>query len=161
EDAGRSADAADLYYQLANRTQSHELQVRCYNRIHFLREGMKTSVPPNYRPAQPTQANYPNQYNDPRFIPTPNYVAGQPQYTPASRAMSAYNQQPGGIAPGYAPPAPNAQSSGPGWLRRAPFWLDQKVTYVLESSQGMPRMYISPQPGLNLEPYVGRNVDVS
>ena len=68
--------------------------------------------------------------------------------------------QPAIAAPGGIPPGNALQASGPGWLRRAPFWLDQKVTYVLESSQGMPRMYVSPQPGINLEPYVGRSVDL-
>ena len=158
--AGKPADAADLFYQLANKTQNHELQVRCYNRIHFLREGMKGTVPQNYQSGHPTEAHYPQQnVADPRVVPVP-HVSGQPQFAPPGQVTSQYGQVPGqltsssgqpGIAPGAAPP--NAlSSSGPGWLRRAPFWLDQKVTYVLESSQGMPRMYVSPQPGINLNP---------
>jgi hypothetical protein len=166
--AGKKADAADLFYQLANRTQNHELQVRCYNRIHFLREGMQATVPPGYQSGHPTDAHYPQQnVADPRVVPVPTYTSGQPQFAPPGQVTSGYGQVPGQLtsqtnnAPNGVPQANNLlQSSGPGWLRRAPFWLDQKVTYVLESSNGMPRMYISPQPGINLEPYVGRSVDL-
>jgi hypothetical protein len=168
EVAGKPADAADLFYQLANRTQNHELQVRCYNRIHFLREGMKATAPQNYQSGHPTEAHYPQQnVADPRVVPTP-YVSGQPQFAPPGQVTSQYSGQapgqlmssnpaiaPGGVAPGNA-----VNSSGPGVLRRAPFFIDQKVTYVLESSNGVARMYVSPQPGLNLEYYIGRNVDL-
>lgn len=166
EVAGKPADAADLYYQLANRTQSHELQVRCYNRIHFLREGMRGTVPPGYQSGHPTEAHYPQQnVADPRIVPTP-YVSGQPQFAPpgTGQVTSQYNNGPVQgqlMSQGQPAPAGNPlQASGPGFLRRAPFWLDRKVTYVLESSQGIPRMYISPEPGLNLEPYVGHSVDI-
>lgn len=165
EVAGKPADAADLFYQLANRTQNHELQVRCYNRIHFLREGMKATAPPNYQSGHPTEAHYPQQnVADPRMVPTP-HVSGQPQFAPPGQVTSqyTYGQVPGQLTSSNAGAAPGGNalnSSGPGLLSRAPFWLDQKVTYVLSSSQGVPRMYVSPQPGINLEPYVGRNVDL-
>jgi hypothetical protein len=50
-------------------------------------------------------------------------------------------------------------SSGPGWLRRSAWWLDGP-TYVLLNSQGQVIAYVTPQPGLNLEPWVNRNVRV-
>ena len=51
-----------------------------------------------------------------------------------------------------------AQWSDAGWLRRAAYYLDNRPTYVLESSQGYPRLYVTAQPGLNLEPYLGSPV---
>jgi hypothetical protein len=166
ERTGRAADAVDIYVQLSNRTSSHELQIRCYNRIHFLREGMRGSVPYNYQPGHPPEAHYPAPpSNDPRLIPSPSYVPGQRVAPGQVTSQYTYQRdtQPPTFQPGAPLPAPAnpLRTSGPGWLRRAPFWLDQKVTYVLESSQGMPRMYLTAQPGLNLELFVGRNVDLT
>src|SRR6266478_1661784 len=48
ERAGNPAEAERLFLQLAHETPDHDLQMRCYNRIHFLREGRRTSYPPGY-----------------------------------------------------------------------------------------------------------------
>lgn len=157
EQAGRYADAADFYLQLASRTNDHDLQMRCYNRVHFLRQGMTTSVPPNYQAGRPNTAQYPNQDN--RLVPTPVYPTAQPTTPPPSGPATSqyvYRQD----TPRIATPGPMTQASGPGRLRRASFFLDHKTTYVLESSQGLPLMYVTAQPGVNLEPYVNRNVDL-
>jgi MraZ protein len=55
---------------------------------------------------------------------------------------------------------PQAQASGPGRLRRAGFFVDGKQAYVLENSQGRPLLYVSGQSGMNLEPYVNRQVNL-
>jgi division/cell wall cluster transcriptional repressor MraZ len=60
----------------------------------------------------------------------------------------------------YAGAAPVVQPSGPGQLRRAGFFVNGKQAYVLENTQGRPLVYVTAQAGLNLEPYVNRNVEV-
>ena len=51
-------------------------------------------------------------------------------------------------------------ASGPGWLRRTSVLIDGKQAYVLEDNRGQPRYYLLAQPGLNLETFVNRPVEV-
>jgi hypothetical protein len=160
--------AKELYRQLARQTADHNLTILCYNRIRFLEEGNRGSAPPGYQPGVPQVASY---NGPPRLTSTPAPVTAQP----ASRAVSHYTYQKepapaAGQAPpvSYAPPAPAAasvaaptpQSSGPGRLTRAGFFVDGRQAYVLETSQGRARMYVTGMPGLNLEPYVNRVVEL-
>ncbi|HEY1376899.1 MAG TPA: hypothetical protein VGF55_08895 [Gemmataceae bacterium] len=66
--------------------------------------------------------------------------------------------------PAAVTPAPAAASgtvsSGPGWLRRTGIVIDGKRAFVLEDDRSQPRYYLLAQPGLNLEPYVNRPVEV-
>jgi hypothetical protein len=39
-------------------------------------------------------------------------------------------------------------------------WLDGRATYALESPQAQVIAYLAPQPGVDLERYVGQNVEV-
>ena len=48
--------------------------------------------------------------------------------------------------------------SGPGRLSRASFFIDGKQAYVL--TQGQLWIYVTALPGLNLEPYVNRTVNL-
>lgn len=150
ERSGKYADAADLYLQLARNTNDHDLQMRCYNRVHFLRQGMGTSAPQGYQVGRPSTAQYPNQ--DGRLTPVPAYTVSQ------QNQMSQYTYQ--RETPRLNTSGPVTQASGPGRLRRASFFLDSKPTYVLETSQGLPMMYVTAQSGVNLEPYINRNVDL-
>ena len=53
-------------------------------------------------------------------------------------------------------------ASGPGWLRRSGILIDGKTAYALEDNQGQLRYYlISAGPGLNLETFLNRPVDVT
>ncbi len=53
-------------------------------------------------------------------------------------------------------------TSGPGWLRRTGVTIDGRTAYALEDNQGTLRYYLlSAGPGLNLETFVNRPVDVS
>jgi len=54
----------------------------------------------------------------------------------------------------------NCQWSGWGWLRRAPFFVDNKQAFALENSQGSLRLYVTAQPGVNLDSYVNRTVNL-
>lgn len=78
---------------------------------------------------------------------------------PASRASQPAAPAP--FSPPQPPPSVALQSSGPGRLRRAAFYLDNKPTYALETAQGQLRLYVTAQPGLNLEPFVNRGVELS
>lgn len=74
------------------------------------------------------------------------------------------------IPPSNAPPplaggpgpwnASTMMKSGPGVLRRAAFQIDGQTAYALEDDRGYPRMYVTAQPGLNLEPFINRRVEL-
>jgi hypothetical protein len=73
----------------------------------------------------------------------------------------------------YVPPAPGqsqavgygvrpaGQTTNPGRLRRAGFYVDGKQAYVLEDSQGHPQIYATSQPGVDLEGFVNKIVTLS
>ncbi|HEV3260889.1 MAG TPA: hypothetical protein VG013_28820 [Gemmataceae bacterium] len=160
--AGESAKAIQLYEELGRKTTDHSLSMSCYNRSQWLREGYHGSF------ASAAQ-QHPAGSTEGRLIPTPNYPYGQNMagYAPAGQASSQYTyvqdnpQRAVQAQPvSYAQNPPPAQSSGPGWLRRATVFVDGKAAYVLETSQGVPMMYVAAQPSLNLEPYVGRTVEL-
>jgi hypothetical protein len=138
EKAGNKAEAERLYTQLAQQTKDQNIAILCYNRIHFLREG---------------NAGYNTVNNQPR----PNSAYGSSsQYTYFREGQPPPGSQP--PAAGNAVAAP--RWSEPGWLRRAAFQIDCKPTYALESSQAQLRLYVTAQPGVNLEPYVNRTVNL-
>src|SRR5262249_19668491 len=58
------------------------------------------------------------------------------------------------------PPANNLRSTGGGILRRAGFNIDNRPTYALLARNGVVAFYVTPEPGINLEPYVERPVDL-
>ncbi|MGE3805491.1 MAG: SH3 domain-containing protein [Gemmataceae bacterium] len=153
ERAGNIAEAADMYLLLARRTHDHNLSMRCHNRVFFLRQGQRAAPPQGYQARQSDTATF-NGYPQQQAVPQPAY--NQPQFQPASRVRSDYNN----AVP--TQPAANAalRSSGAGRLEKAPFLLNNQPAYVLVSSQGLPRLYVSAQPGVNLEPYVYRNVEL-
>jgi hypothetical protein len=57
-------------------------------------------------------------------------------------------------------PAAGLPSSGPGHLRRAGRTVEYQRTYVLEDAQGLPMLYVTPGPGIDLEPYVEHTVEL-
>jgi uncharacterized protein YgiM (DUF1202 family) len=159
ERAGNPAEAERLFLQLARETPDHDLQMRCYNRIHFLREGRRTSYPPGYQAGRASDSAY--SYNQSRLAPIPGYPnsSSANPYLTTSRATSQYTYAP--VPPvGQAATGNTCQWSGWGWLRRAPFWIDNKQAFVLENSQGMPRLYVTAQQGVNLDNYVNRSVNL-
>jgi hypothetical protein len=139
ERQGNILDAQRLYNQFAQQTNDHELRMRAYNRIEFLRQGQRISTPPNYQPGRSeAQAS-------PQF---PTYQPLRP--VPAQTAA-------------YPPPGMAAQpaQSNPGRLRTAAFFIDGKQAYVLEDSQGRPVLYATAAGGLNLDGYLNRVVTLS
>lgn len=51
-------------------------------------------------------------------------------------------------------------TSGPGYLRRSAFQIEGQTAYVLENARGYPVVYAIGQPGLSLEPYINRQVEL-
>jgi hypothetical protein len=77
----------------------------------------------------------------------PNNVVGQPMARPS-------------YTPVQPPPTGVIMTSGPGNLRRAAFQIDGQPAFVLEDTRGYPVVYAIAQPGLNLEPFVNRRVEL-
>jgi len=65
-------------------------------------------------------------------------------------ARSAANAWPAGIL----------MTSGPGFLRRSAFSIEGQTAYVLENARGYPVVYAIAQPGLSLDPYINRQVEL-
>jgi uncharacterized protein YraI len=153
--AGNNAEALRLYQQLADQTKDNDLRVLCYNRIHFLQEGNR-----NYStvsPCPPGCTPTPYAYGQ---TPNPGYPYGSPAGQPLQYTYFRQGQAPPVGQPPAATPTIATVWSEPGWLRRSAFQIDGKATYVLESSAGQPRLYVTAQPGVNLEPYVNRTVNL-
>lgn len=149
ERQGNIPEAQRLYTQLATQTNDYDLQVRAYNRLEFLRQGLRGSTPPGYQPGRPE-----DQWGvqRPPYVPpqaTPFMTTGQPG---ANNGAPAYNGAPTGAVP---------MTTTPGRLRRAGFFIDGKQAYVLEDSQGRPVLYATSNGGLNLDGYLNRVVTLS
>jgi hypothetical protein len=155
EQAGRTAEAADLYTQLAHdmSKDNHDFAMQCYNRAYFLRESARGGTPPAGPPAD---ARYSATAGDSRLRPIPAGSPGQQvgYQTPPPPQMQQSNY---GSTSDAAAAGPLLQSQ-PGRLQVAGRGVDGKRAYVLISSTGQLLMYITPQPGVDLEPYLNRNV---
>lgn len=146
EASGNVQKAIELYTQVyrQNIDANHSLAMDALNRVHFLQNGYRPSVPAGYQPGVPSEATTGQAA---RLAPAPAVPA-----QPVSNTQVGYPNRPA--------PAPVVQPSGPGRLRRAGFFVDGKQAYVLENSQGRPLLYVTAQAGLNLEPYVNRTVEL-
>jgi hypothetical protein len=147
EQTGNRVEAIRLYEQLGNavRGTDADLAMRALNRAQYLRD-QGTGQPPIRTASQ--QPAHPIPSADVRLQPVPVSLQVPsppspcvPCHTTASRSGAL-------------------QRSGAGWLRRSAWWLDGQPTYSLVDNQGRVRMYVTAQPGLNLEPYLNRNVDL-
>jgi SH3-like domain-containing protein len=171
EFAGNHAEAERLYAQLARQTPDHDLQIRCYNRIHFLRQGQHVAASPGHHPAG--HAAYPTDPN--RLAPTPAPPIPQPLPGKATSQYTYFreDERPRGTpvpigqptsVPVVSQPSPNPtanlQSTGRGTLRRASIFIDQKPAYAFEFTPGQ-FWYVTAQPGLNLDLYLNRPVDLT
>jgi hypothetical protein len=167
ERTGRIADAIRLY-ELAGEANLHVNHARAeaaLRRAEWLRNG---GNPPSGSAFYPDRELRPP--GDPRAAAAPyeGRVYSLPTNTggaaaPTQLIGSAPASPPGQLcaAPSAAPPvwgdssAPvGYPSSGPGQLHHS------RVGYLLVSGSGRPVYYAAGQPGLNLEPYVGRNVEL-
>jgi hypothetical protein len=168
EQDGNYAEAERLYHQLAHevKERDHELWLRCHNQIVYLKQKTQpaASVPnlTGYPAATPTA--YPGASN--RLVPTPAYPYQAPVGpAPVARATSQYTYtRESTTPPPVSAPNPAAPSApvwrGPGVLTRSANTIFGQPGYALDGGPGVPVVYVTAQPGVNLEPYVGRQVMV-
>jgi hypothetical protein len=133
---GRLEEAIELYQQAAK-----ELSVTddaaanfCATRVYELRQ--RKSLGNAALASRPTTN---------RDDPAPPPLRGTTEFSPP---------------PVATPSPPNWRASGPGILRRVPFQIDQRATYALLDRQRRLLYYVTAEPGLNLEPFVERWVDL-
>lgn len=141
ERAGRVEEAIQLYTHAATvcTSNQHELAVQALARANWLRQSIANPVPLQ----QPV-------------VVTTVPPATNTMRTPATSVFQTTST----TAPAQAVTAARVVSSGAGRLRRSGRIVDGRRTYVLESAQGYPLYYVSPQQGLDLEPYVERLVEL-
>ncbi|MBL8794296.1 MAG: hypothetical protein JNM56_10350 [Planctomycetia bacterium] len=140
--AGNFPEASRLYEQCARQPGVEpELLNRCLSRLDYLRGA---GAPAPYQPNTATANNV--------GYPPPNYPPTQPVQPGSQSQAVGYGPRPA------APPTPPGQTTAPGRLRRAGFFVDGKQAYVLEDSQGRPVLYVTAQPGVNLEVHLNRIV---
>lgn len=89
-----------------------------------------------------------NTMPQPTAQPSVNLVPPTPAVTNPQGQASAYSPRP-------------ASPATPGLLRRAGFQIDGKQAYALTDSTGRLVMYVTAEPGVNLEQWVGRSVALS
>jgi hypothetical protein len=152
ERAGNRAEAIRLYEEASRQASAidHAAAMRYANMAQFLRSNNRGSVPAGYQPGRPSEAAF-TGYNRP--VPAPAYPYQQPPQTAYSAGQAAnYNQsQSNVLAPRW---------TGPGWLRRSGMNVDGRPTYALETSGGQLLYYVTPLPGVNLDSYVNRSVNL-
>ncbi len=176
EQEGKIEDAEQLYAQLAGQTPDHDLAIACQNRIRSLYELKQSQRPGGPSPVRLTNAYPLSPGTDSRLVPTPagpyTTAAASPTLAPPGRALSQYCYvrdvpPPAGqvtsLSASSSPPLrPVPGRSGPGWLRRTGGWyLDNKPAYALEADQrGQLRLYVTAGPGVDLEPHIGKHVEL-
>jgi hypothetical protein len=156
-------EAIKLYDRVAQEAASSDpnLAARARAEASTLRQRMAvaTNCPPVNVPCSttyvPPERIYPMSAAEPPSIrlnaPAPSTTTVTPSYQIASASAPAATR----------PPENNGVYSQIGYLRRAGRSVDDKKrTYRLESPTGYPLMYVTPQAGLDLEPYLNRYVEV-
>jgi hypothetical protein len=164
--------AITLYEQGATSDANPDRRIQALNRANWLRENLKNttaSIVPGVAPggdlrmaAAPSESKvYPVAANPP---PNPNVRVAPPQGSGAaptnswSATPTALRTSP--AAPAGPPTAGTEYSSGAGWLQVSARSAEGKKTYVMVSDQGAPFYYVTAQPGVNLEQYLKRRVEL-
>ncbi len=165
---GQVAEAIRLYNQAgtANLTVNPERSMAALARANWLEQANRSpGVPANaLTPARPGQPIVPA--SEVRYSDSPNRIYPIPtQATPTVRLAAPSTSVPAVYSPPAAPATAATAvagfpSSGPGHLRHAGRTVESQRTYVLENSRGIPILYVTPQAGLDLEPYVNRDVEL-
>jgi hypothetical protein len=139
EKAGNLDLAIRLYDELGQRTANtdHDLAMQCHNKAYWLRQRSRGAVVAGYGGGTTAQN---------RIYPVPA--------APVNHSVTCYVRQPA------CPPCPYEQHTTSGRLRLAGRSLDYKRTYALENN-GLLMTYVTAQPGIDLESYKDRNVEVS
>lgn len=146
ERSGNFPEAILLYQQLGTEGQqvNRELAMSALDRAHWLRKQVNGQVvqgqPVNRQP-EGIPARLPDP-NGSRFTPT------NPEVPPLQNATRQ------GSVGGYP------FSTGPGLLRPATRVLENRKTYLMVTRDGRMISYVTPGPGMDLEQYVNREVEM-
>jgi len=161
EQAGDFGTASRLWEDVARSyaKTNTDMATNCHSHALWLREKIASVANAN------TQADRGSQNAPRRLVPTPGSAYGAstccpPTATPCGNTggwRSYSPDAPVGVRAETSPP-PSARNVG--LLKRAGWNLDNQPTYRLESSDGRTPLYVLPQAGVNLEPFVDRNVEV-
>lgn len=138
----------DIVRENAGTNGDFELSLRAQNRVREIR--MQRRINLTNRPSDGS-----------KLIPP----TGVPSFTPPSDLLPprpSLPVSPAGISRTTISPATgNARNfSATGWLRRSGFQIDGKQTYALESNRGQLRVYVTAEPGVDLESYLNRPVEI-
>jgi hypothetical protein len=166
ERSGNFQQAERLYLELAAELKrdggDHDLAVRSYNRANQLRELMRGTMPSSVRPDVMPVVSRPGAAPTlgPPTAPERNPNVFQPTSYPRPEPAPSTASQPAAAPPAAGTAMAGANGSGPGWLRKAGFFIDGKQAYVLEANNAQTRVYLTAQPGVTLESYVNRQVEL-
>jgi hypothetical protein len=186
ERAGDRVGAARLYDQLGNKYSAtdHQAAIQYYNRAAWLRGGSAPAAAPvneadaTYQRARQAEqdGNWPEAIRNYTrlgdLFRDGDYKLSLQYYNRASWLKQRHPAPAADTAPppAAAAPAPtpavvqsraiSLQEMGPGRVVASPTPIDGRPTYVLESAQGSPIAYLTPQAGADLERYVGQSVRV-
>jgi hypothetical protein len=185
ERQGDRLGAARLYDQLGNKyaASNHEAAVQYYSKAGWLRgpgapvaSAPVTEADAAYQRARQAEqdGNWPeavrnyNRLGD--LFRDNDYKLSLQYYNRAGWLKQKHPATDASPAPPAATGTPAPQSSvvqaraislqevGPGRVVASPTPIDGRPTYVLESAQGTTMAYLTPQPGVDLERYVGQSV---
>ncbi|HXG11106.1 MAG TPA: hypothetical protein VNK04_15205, partial [Gemmataceae bacterium] len=144
EQQGNRAEAIRLYEELGRSVANtdYNLATKAYNQAGYLRSLGQAAAAPGAAPARV----HPIPPANDRLQPVPSVLqaSAAPSCVPCQTTSSSL----GGL-----------YRSHPGRLRPSSRSLEGP-TYALEDSQGCLLMYVTPQPGLNLEPYLYHIVEI-
>src|SRR5262249_51670854 len=151
ESTGDISGAIRCYQELSQQVMAsdHNLAVRAMNQAQCLREGNHGSVPPNYQPGK-SDGVYSGGNSNPQAFPASRVISPRPT---TAYAPVATQPQPSNYAPKPAV-APAGNWHGPGYLRKAAFFLYTQPTYAFEDRLGNLLLYVIAAPGVSLDPYV-------
>jgi hypothetical protein len=157
EQAGDFGTASKMWEELAKSyaKTNNDMAMNCHSHALWLRDRISSVANTNTASQNPAR----------RLVPTPTAAYGasnrcQPTATPCGNTGGWRSYSPE-ASPGVrreTSPPPSARNVG--LLKRAGWNLDNQTTYRLESSDGRTPLYVLPQSGVNLEPFVDRNVEV-
>jgi hypothetical protein len=146
QQAGRVSEAVRAYEQLGQQlaATNYAQAILCYNEAAYLRNSHEGSAASSRAGLQRTSAPAPVQPALSLGAPTTVQTGTVPSYYASAFFAS-----------------PLAQWSGPGRLRLSGRSIDGRITYVLETTYGQMLMYVTALPGVNLDPYLGRMVELN
>jgi hypothetical protein len=171
ERAGQTAEAIRLYQQAgtANLSVNQARAMEAFDRARWLDEQAKRQAnqPGGFSSAPSTSV--PNASSEVHYTGSPDRIAAvaADANAPTVRLAPPSAMNP----PNYCPPAAPGVAAGPedlanstggtGWLRRAGRMHENQKTYVLDNEQGIPMCYVTASPGVQLDIFVNRRVELA